>query len=290
MLPSSPWRQCAGRPPPPPLPPLAASGEALALRRSAGWLLRRQADAATLLGPDASRLVGGIELVGLTGPPGGPFGPTWPGHPLASPAMKLVHRMREPDVTRELASLMGPAAGPRGPERAVSFLRVLADLARKPALHAALEGRVRPAVTAELPVGPVSARAVVGERALTPSARKVSNPRIDLLFEWPLGGAGQQAVVVVEAKLGAIVTAAQLLPYGREAAKRARGGPVTRILLTVQADAAERRYRSWSPVRWFALMRRWEGAIAAAGDSDPGFAAVRAHVWRFLLDGKGYLR
>ncbi len=204
--------------------------------------------------------------------------------------MNLVHRMREPDVTRELASLMGPAAGPRGPERAVSCLRVLADLARKPALHAALEGRVRPAVTAELPVEPVSAGGVVGGLELSSSARRASAPRIDLLFEWPYGAARQQAVVVVEAKLGATVTAAQLRPHGHEAAKRARGGLVVRILLTVQADAAERRYRSWSAVRWFALMRRWEGAIAAAGDGDASFAAVRAHVWRFLLDGKGYLR
>lgn len=84
--------------------------------------------------------------------------------------------------------------------------------------------------------------------------------RIDLLIEWPHGLAGRPAVVVVEAKLGATVAAAQLLPYGREAA-----------------------------IRWFALMRRWEGALAAAGDGDPVFAAIRAHIWRFLLDGRGYL-
>ncbi len=62
------------------------------------------------------------------------------------------------------------------------------------------------------------------------------------------------------------------------------------ILLTAKADKAEKRYRSWSAVRWFALMRRWEHALAAAGDNDPEFSRVRAHIWRFILDNGGFSR
>lgn len=181
---------------------------------------------------------------------------------------------------------MGPTGGPRGPERAASFPRVLADLARKPALQAALDGRVSPAVTPEQPVKSLGARGRELGSLLAIGAR----PSHQFVLRVALRARRQQAVVVVEAKLGATVACRPLLPYGREAARRARGGLVMRVLLTVRADAAERRYRSWAAVRWFALMRRWEGALAAAGDVGPEFAAVRAHIWRFLLDGRGCLQ
>jgi hypothetical protein len=43
-------------------------------------------------------------------------------------------------------------------------------------------------------------------------------------------------------------------------------------------------------VRWFALMRRWETVLAAAGDDDPEFARVRAHIWRFISDLRGAVK
>ena len=229
-----------------------------------------------MLGPAGERLACGITLVPFL-EPGGAFGPAWAAHPFASRAMDVVHRMREPDLTRELAALMGPRAGHQGQRRAVAFLRLLTDLAGADAIAATLTDQTRPTVSPE--------HQVVPPRKRTPAERaaRTAATRIDLLFEWPCGSGGQRAIVVVEAKLGATVADGQLRSYREEAARRARGGPVALILLTAQPDAAERRYRAWKPVRWFELLRRWESLLAQAGDDDPEFARVRAHLWRHIL-------
>ena len=254
-----------------------SQNEAMALRGEAARSLRLRVDAATMLGASAERLTRGIDLVPfLAG--GGAFGPAWPGHPFASTAMGAGYRLREPDVTRELERLMGPAAGRRGTERAIGFLRLMTEGARSEALSAAITDRIRPTVKAEHPVVVPQRRSTAAE----PTAGSVGR-RIDLLFEWPTGTGGQKAVVVVEAKLGAGVSDGQLRAYRAEALRRARGGPVGLILLTAWADAAERRYPSWAGVRWFTLLRRWEGILAEVGDDDPEFARVRAHLWRFVL-------
>lgn len=62
--------------------------------------------------------------------------------------MDAPYKLREPDVTQSLARHMWPAAGRRGSERAVSFLRVLSDLAGATDILQALDG-ARPTVTAE---------------------------------------------------------------------------------------------------------------------------------------------
>lgn len=248
--------------------------EASALRDEAGRQLSRQADAAAMLGPAAEYLARGIALVPFLEADGA-FGPAWVGHPFASPAMDVVHRMREPDLTRELAALMGPHNGLRGQKRAVTFLRLLADLAGAASIAETLTDQTRPTVLAEHPVLPAR------KRVLAQAARAAAT-RIDLLFEWPFGSEGQRAVVVVEAKLGATVADGQLRSYREEAVRRARGGPVGLILLTAQPDAAERRYRAWKAVRWFEMLRRWESLLAEAGDEDPEFARVRAHIWRHI--------
>lgn len=258
--------------------PAWGDAEARAVRGTAARLLTRQAECARVVGPAAPRLVGGISLVPYLGPAGG-LGPAWPAHPLASPGWYDARPLREPDATRALAAFMGPMAGPRGAERARSFLQVVVELAGADAIHEALAQARRPTVTAEHLVR----RAGRPSRAPLTASRRAAAPRIDLLFEWPLGDAGRRAVVVVEAKLGATVAHQQLRPYREEARRRAGGGPVALILLTARADAAEVRHRAWQPVRWFALLRRWEVVLAAAGDTDPEFARLRANLWRYVL-------
>ncbi len=212
--------------------------------------------------------------------PGGPFGPAWTGHPFASPAMTVGYKLREPDITRQLAALMG-GGGRHAPKRAVAFLRVLTELAEAEAIRGVLTDQTRPVVAAEhLVIAPRRRSAVAHD------ARSSTATRIDLLFEWPTGTPGQRAVVVIEAKLGSSVSVGQLRPYRREALRRAKGGPVALVLLTAWADAAERRHRTWTAVRWFQLLRRWESALAEAGDDDPEFARVRAHLWHFVLSSK----
>lgn len=256
--------------------PAWSDAEANALRDEASRQLSRRADAAAMMGPAAEHLARGITLVPFL-EPGGAFGPAWAGHPFASRAMGVVHRMREPDLTRELAALMGPRAGIQGRRRAVTFLRLLMDLAGLTGIAETLSDQMRPTVIPEHPVVPPRKRAPIE------AAARAATTRIDLLFEWPFGAGGQRAVVVVEAKLGATVADGQLRSYREEAARRTRGGPVALILLTATPDAAERRYRAWKAVRWFELLRRWEGLLAQVGDDDPEFARVRAHLWRHIL-------
>lgn len=247
----------------------------VALLEVATRQLARQADAAALLGTAARRLVDGIALRSFL-EPDGPFGPAWTAHPFVSPALKATYNLREPDLTRALAALMG-ALGGLGARRAVSFLRVLIEQAGAHAVGAALTDQSRVTVVPEHPVN--SRRSAPG----IATARRGAPTRIDLLFEWPVGSTGQQAVVVVEAKLGASVADGQLRSYREEARRRARGGPVALILLTATPDAVERRHRAWRSVRWFSFLRRWEGALAAANDHDPEFSRIRAHLWRHVL-------
>lgn len=256
------------------LPPLWGQTDEAGLRAEAGRQLSGHAHAAAMLGPASEALVAGIELVPFL-EPGGPFGPAWAGHPFASPAMTAGYKLREPDVTRALASLMQLGGGRHAGRRAVTFLRLVTELAGAEAIRATLSDHTKPTVVAEHLVMPLRRR-VTGAEASAPT-------RIDLLFEWPTGTPGQRAVLVIEAKLGSSVSAGQLRPYRQEALRRAKGGPVALILLTAWADAAERRHRTWQPVRWFQLLRRWEGALAEAGDDDPEFTRLRAHLWRFVL-------
>ena len=86
--------------------------DASRLRRVAARLRSRHVHAAEVLAPHALQLVAGIDLVSFL-EPGGPFGPAWSAHPLASSAWDVGYKLREPDLTRELAALMNPA-GPRG--------------------------------------------------------------------------------------------------------------------------------------------------------------------------------
>lgn len=270
-------------------PPEAASwsdADASLLRGAASHLLHLQVDAAAFLSPHAGRLVQGIDLMPFLAD-NGPFGPSWPAHPLASPAMNAPYKLREPDVTRSLARFMGPSCGRRGAERAISFLKVVADLADRPLIADALDDRTRPVVSAEHPVTAAGQRTMGAPGPAREGFRTRSAPRIDLMFEWPVGMGGRQAVVIIEAKLGATVGDGQLKPYSEEGKRRARGGPLALVLLTAHADKAAPRHRSWAAVRWFALMRRWEHALAAAGDDDPEFARVRAHIWRFILSSGG---
>lgn len=250
------------------------------VRAEAARQLTRQADAATILGDAVGQLTEGIALVPYL-EPGGAFGPAWAGHPFASPAMRAGYKLREPDITRALAALMGPAAGPRGVQRAIGFLRLLTVGSRTAALHAAISDGIRPRVTAECPVTPSQGACA----STTGTAR-----RIDLLFEWPFGSDGRHAVVAVEAKLDAAVSAGQLSAYRAEARRKARGGPVGLVLLTGWADVAERRHPAWAAVRWFALLRRWEAMLAEAGDDDSEFTRVRAHLWKFVLASRRALQ
>jgi len=255
--------------------------EASTIRHAAARILDGQIEAARVLAPVAERLTTGIELISFL-EAGGPFGPAWSGHPFASPAWKARQQLREPDVTRGLEAFMNSSAGPRGAERAMSFLRVLTEIAGADEVRNILAAGVRPNVTAEHEVRRPSGR----NSTMPAGSGRVSVPRIDLIFDWPVGTESRRAVVVVEAKLGAIVGKQQLKPYREEAKRRAKGGPVALILLTAWADKVEVRHRSWRPVRWFALLRRWEADLAAAGDADPEFARLRAHLWRFLLSSK----
>ena len=233
-----------------------------------------------MLGATAEGLTRGIALVPFLAS-GGAFGPAWFGHPFGSTAMEAGYRLREPDVTRELERLMGSAAGRRGRERAIGFLRLVTGGHHSDALRAAITDQIRPMVTAEHLILAPQRRSTAVEVVAGAGGR-----RIDLLFEWPIRTVGQKAVVVVEAKLGAGVADGQLRAYRAEALRRARGGPVGLILLTAWADTAEQRYPSWLGVRWFTLLRRWEGILAEAADGDPEFARVRAHLWRFVLSNR----
>ena len=254
--------------------------DAAALRAEAARSLRRQGDAAVMIGASAASLMRGIALVPFLAS-GGAFGPAWPGHPFASTAMGAGYRLREPDVTRELERLMGPAAGRRGTERAICFLRLVTEGVRSETLRAAITDHIRPTVKTEHLVVAPQRRSTASKPPPGSAGR-----RIDLLFEWPTGTAGQKVIVVVEAKLGAEVSEGQLKAYRAEALRRARGGPVGLVLLTAWADAAERHNPSWACARWFTLLRRWEGILAEAGDDDPEFARVRAHLWRFVLSNR----
>jgi len=252
------------------------------LRQAAAWLLDQQVDAARILSCDAEWLTAAIELVPFL-EPGGPFGPAWSGHPLASPAFGGgYHRLREPDVTRALAALMGPLAGRQGAERALSFLRIVTEIAGAHEVHATLTPGVRLNVDPEYTIK----RTPRQKPALSTPFGRASAPRIDLIFDWPIDDQGRQAVVVIEAKLGAHVGEGQLRPYREEARRRARGGPVALVLLTAWGDKAEKRHRAWRPVRWFGLLRRWEAALAEAGDADPEFTRVRADLWRFVFSAR----
>ena len=259
------------------LPPWSAVDVA-ALHGEAARQLSRQTDAAAILAPAVARLTAGISLVSFL-EAGGPLGPAWLAHPIASPALTSSYRLREPDLTRGLAALMGPAAGQHGARRALSFLRVLLELAGTSAVavRETITEQTRPIVIAEHSV-------ISPQRGVMAGPQASGRTRIDLLFEWPVNQKGRRAVVVVEAKLGAVVGEGQLRPYREEAQRRARGGPVALILLTAAPDNAERRHRAWRPVRWFALLRRWEALLAEAVDADPEFARLRAHLWRYVLD------
>lgn len=258
--------------------PAWGDAEAGAVRGTAARLLTRQAECARVVGPAATRLVGGISHVPYLASAAG-LGPAWPAHPLASPGWHDGRPLREPDATRGLAAFMGPAVGTRGAERARSFLQVVAEVSGADAIWNALALARRPVVTAEHPIK----RAGRALRAPLIASGRSAAPRIDLLFEWPLGDGAGHAVVVIEAKLGATVADQQLRPYREEARRRAGGGPVALVLLTVRGDRAEARHPAWRPVRWFALLRRWEVALAAAGDTDPEFARLRASLWRYVL-------
>lgn len=250
--------------------------DASRLRREAARLRSRHVHAAEVLAPHALQLVVGIDLVPFL-EPAGPFGPAWSAHPLVSPAWHDRFNLREPDLTRELAALMSPLT-PRGSERARSFLYVLTEIVGATAVRDSLVAGVSPRVTAE--------HAVRRRTTAKKASARTGVPRIDLVFDWPLGPDEQRAVVVVEAKLGATVGKSQLRRYREEAQRLAHGGPVALILLSAWADDAEARNRAWRPVRWFALLRRWEAVLAAAGDTDPEFVRVRAHLWRFILSRK----
>ncbi len=257
--------------------PAWSQADADQLRHEAARLLSCHVHAAQVLAPNAERLVAGIGLVPFL-EPGGPFGPAWSAHPLASPAFHVGYSLREPDLTRELAALMAPSSQ-RGVERAVSFLQVLSEIAGDTVIRDTLAAGVRPQVSAEHTVRGAPRRSAKSRKASGSSGL----PRIDLMFDWPVGMGVQRAVVVVEAKLGATVGESQLKPYREEARRRANGGPCFLILLTAWADAAEARSRYWRPVRWFAVLRRWEVALAAAGDDDAEFARIRAHLWSFIF-------
>lgn len=256
------------------LPPWSA-GDAAALRAETARQLSQQTDAVAHLAPAVGYLVRGIALRSFL-EPGGPFGPSWSAHPFVSPALTTSYRLREPDLTRELATLMGPTAGQLGQRRAFSFLSVLTDLANASAVRSTLTDATRPSIVSEHPINS-------HRRGSAPDKPASARTRIDLLCEWPVGE-NRRAVVVIEAKLGAVVSEGQLRSYRKEAVRRARGGPVALILLTATPDPAERRYRAWQPVRWFALLRRWEELLAEAGDADPEFARLRAHLWRYVPD------
>jgi hypothetical protein len=159
----------------PALLPHWPEGEGALLRREAVRILHQSGDAARLLAPEAERLVRGIELVPSVGGEGAPFGPAWPGHPFASGAMGVGYKLREADLTRELAKLMGPSAGRRGPERAISFLRVMAELAGEDAVLDALRNGARPTVTAEHMVSAGAAGLV--RSAAGPAATSARAPR-----------------------------------------------------------------------------------------------------------------
>ena len=262
------------------VPPAWGRADEAGLRTEAGRQLSQHAHAAALLASTSEDLVGGIELVPFL-EPGGPFGPAWAAHPFASPAMTASYKLREPDVTRQLASLMGASGGRHAQRRAVTFLRTVAVLAGAKAVFATLTDQTKPVISPEHRVVAPRRRVAVADDPGFAAAT-----RIDLLFEWPAGSPGQRAVVVIEAKLGSSVSAGQLRPYRHEALRRANGGPVALILMTAWADAAERRHRAWLPVRWFQLLRRWEGALAEAGDDDSEFTRLRAHLWRFVLDNR----
>ena len=259
------------------LPPPWDDAEATSIGRAAAHLLVRRAECARALGPAAEHLVGGIELVPFLDINGG-LGPGWAAHPLASPGWHDARPLREPDATRGLAAFMGPAAGPRGAERILSFLRILIDLAGAAEVGDALTPARRPTVVPEHPVRRPSRRT----GASPAGSGRTAAPRIDLLFEWASNAGERRAVVVVEAKLGATVSRNQLRPYREEARRRAQGG-VALVLLTARGDRAEDRHPAWRPVRWFPLLRRWEAALVAAGDDDPEFARLRAGLWRFVL-------
>jgi hypothetical protein len=247
-----------------PMPNLSAS-DRRAVRRACGCLRDRRLRAAVRVA-ETGRALAEVRPMSILRAPGLPLGPAWPAHPaLQGPAPRLHERQ----ITEALAEILAARGRGRG------LLRLLCQLGGRQDLLATLGSSTRVQVEAEVALQRVS-RHLAEDRRGSPR-------RIDLLFRWPVEAERDgEAVAVVEAKLKAALGPGQLKAYGAEGRKLARGSGLGPGLFVVGLVRPRRRELppAWSFLHWAAVMRRWEGELAQAGDADAAFAALRAQLWR----------
>ncbi|MDQ1192147.1 hypothetical protein QE419_000913 [Brevundimonas vesicularis] len=195
-------------------------------------------------------------------------GPFWKGHAFGSPQLFEHVRLTEPQITGEIAALLGrPGAIAAGRRRA--FLKALLNLTEADPDAAGWSGFIDRSVVS-----------VAAERDPTAAGRpgRVGSRRngaLDLLFTLDAGP--ERRHVVVEVKCEARLGRSQLSGY---AAKTRRLSNARYVLLSPDPHTELKRNARWTWCSWRGLLARWESTAAACDDDDPMFRLFRSVLLR----------
>lgn len=181
--------------------------------------------------------------------------------------------LTEPQITRALSHFLSPENfGDRGTARAIAFLTALCKVGGNEQLAERLEK-----------LGPDVRLTVVPEH--TVPGDKKRKGAIDLLFR--LHDQDERIAIVVELKLGHVVTAGQLPNYRNYIIHSENydldksGFFVVGQKYTSKDRKADSRNKDWTFVRWAGLFRRFEInlSLGCPDDDDEEFRRFRRTAW-----------